>query len=280
MNYVNHCVKNIARLLVFTISIFGLSQTANLNNTDLKVFYRLDYKKFVEADNVGSESTVLIIKDQKSLFTFEKMMDLDSIQQSRSLDPSDVLLYRVPYFFVIKNDGRSTSHFEMIGNDVLKFDESINHKWNLVNEQKIIANHKCKKATLNYAGRDWVAWYATEIPVASGSYKFYGLPGLIFNIKDTEGIYEFTINEIKTGNFNINSKVNNYFVAEENIKFQDIKKDEFYNIRKKFYEMTLNQRLSYMNRENGGVVDVLITDVNGEKINTNRKIKIRNFIER
>jgi GLPGLI family protein len=31
------------------------------------------------------------------------------------------------------------------------------------------------KATTEFAGRTYVAWYTTEISIADGPYKFYGL---------------------------------------------------------------------------------------------------------
>jgi hypothetical protein len=36
-----------------------------------------------------------------------------------------------------------------------------------------------------------VAWYATDIPISRGPYKFAGLPGLILKIADTENLYSF-----------------------------------------------------------------------------------------
>jgi GLPGLI family protein len=40
-----------------------------------------------------------------------------------------------------------------------------------------------KKATVNYAGRDWSAWYNLTYQL-HGPYKFHGLPGLVMMLKD------------------------------------------------------------------------------------------------
>jgi hypothetical protein len=53
-----------------------------------------------------------------------------------------------------------------------------------------------KKATTEFAGRTYVAWYTTEISIADGPYKFYGLP-LILSIYDTNKHYQFTVSSIK-----------------------------------------------------------------------------------
>jgi GLPGLI family protein len=54
-----------------------------------------------------------------------------------------------------------------------------------------------KKATTEFAGRTYVAWYTTEISIADGPYKFHGLPGLILSIYDTNKHYQFTVSSIK-----------------------------------------------------------------------------------
>jgi GLPGLI family protein len=54
-----------------------------------------------------------------------------------------------------------------------------------------------KKATVNYAGRDWSAWYNPDIPITVGPYKFHGLPGLVMMLKDRENVFSFIVNEVK-----------------------------------------------------------------------------------
>jgi GLPGLI family protein len=73
-------------------------------------------------------------------------------------------------------------------------------KWTILNETKEILSHKCKKATCRFRGRDYVAWYATDIPISRGPYKFAGLPGLILKIADTENLYSFECVGMETSN--------------------------------------------------------------------------------
>mgnify|MGYP000312216520 CR=1 FL=1 len=279
MKYANIYMKKIITVLLVLITILSSQSQSNIDS-DLKVLYKLDYKKFDNSDDVRSAYTVLISKNQGSLFTFEKMMSLDSIQRIRELDAGDVMFYRPAYFLLTKRENDSIFHYEMIGKDLLQFKESINLEWKLVNESKNINGFLCKKATLNYGGRNWIAWYTPEIPKNTGPYKFYGLPGLIMSIKDDELIFEFEAIAVRFGSFDTNSNVDNFFVTDEEEKFEEIEKEEFYELRSKFYAMTLKQRLDYMNREDGGIIDAEITNADGERININRKSKKRNFIER
>jgi len=66
-------------------------------------------------------------------------------------------------------------------------------KWRLLPETKTYLGYKLKKANLDYKGRHYTAWYAPSVPVSDGPYKFYGLPGLIFEIKDEKGEYIFKL---------------------------------------------------------------------------------------
>lgn len=65
-------------------------------------------------------------------------------------------------------------------------------KWQLHNESKKILDYSCKKATVKYRGREFVAWYTTEVPINNGPYIFEGLPGLILELEDSQNKYHFT----------------------------------------------------------------------------------------
>jgi GLPGLI family protein len=65
-------------------------------------------------------------------------------------------------------------------------------KWILQNETKKIGKFTCNKATAQFRGRDYIAWYTTEIPLPYGPWKLQGLPGLILEGYDTtEEIYYY-----------------------------------------------------------------------------------------
>lgn len=69
--------------------------------------------------------------------------------------------------------------------------------WQITDENKTILGYECKKATTEFAGRSYIAWYTTAIPVSDGPYKFYGLPGLILHVNDTQNHYSFTVTSME-----------------------------------------------------------------------------------
>ena len=70
-------------------------------------------------------------------------------------------------------------------------------KWNIEKEFLKINNINCQKATANYKGRIWEAWFSKDYPVNDGPYKFSGLPGLVVSIKDSENDHVFNLIQIK-----------------------------------------------------------------------------------
>ena len=67
----------------------------------------------------------------------------------------------------------------------------IKFNWNLLEGSKKILNYECKKATVEFAGRIYTAWYTNDIPISDGPYKFEGLPGLIMEISDSKNEFSF-----------------------------------------------------------------------------------------
>ncbi len=69
--------------------------------------------------------------------------------------------------------------------------------WSLIQGDTIIKGYPCKKAACTYRGRDYEAWYAEKIELPLGPYVFRGLPGLIFQVKDTKGHYIFSLSGLE-----------------------------------------------------------------------------------
>ncbi|PTT02364.1 hypothetical protein DBR11_04905 [Pedobacter sp. HMWF019] len=65
--------------------------------------------------------------------------------------------------------------------------------WKISEQTDTVLSYTCQKATLHFRGRDYIAWFSTDIPVSDGPWKFNGLPGLILKIEDTEGLFTFKL---------------------------------------------------------------------------------------
>ena len=76
-------------------------------------------------------------------------------------------------------------------------------QWTLADEQQTILGHRCQKATCRFRGRDFVAWFAADVPVKGGPWKFGGLPGCILKVYDVQKIYVWEAVAIERGTYQI-----------------------------------------------------------------------------
>lgn len=76
--------------------------------------------------------------------------------------------------------------------------QDIDLKWHLENSFDTILGYKVQKATTDFGGRKWTAWFTKEIPIQDGPYKFKNLPGLILKIEDSDRNHSFELKGIKS----------------------------------------------------------------------------------
>jgi GLPGLI family protein len=63
--------------------------------------------------------------------------------------------------------------------------------WTLEDDTLTVVGYSCQKAVCQFRGRDYTAWFASDIPINNGPWKFGGLPGLILKIYDDDKLYVF-----------------------------------------------------------------------------------------
>ena len=76
-------------------------------------------------------------------------------------------------------------------------------QWTLADETLTILGHRCQKAICRFRGRDFVAWFAADVPVKGGPWKFGGLPGCILKVYDVQKIYVWEAVAIERGTYQI-----------------------------------------------------------------------------
>lgn len=86
-----------------------------------------------------------------------------------------------------------------IGAMDFKYEEALPEiDWVIMDSVRTIGDYVAQQAVCTYKGRDYVAWFTSEIPLPYGPWEFCGLPGLILSIGDSEGHYTFEFDRIST----------------------------------------------------------------------------------
>lgn len=82
-------------------------------------------------------------------------------------------------FTVIPQGGGSSKIFAVS-------DKTPEINWNIGTETRVFQGMPCQKATATYKGRDYEAWFTSQVPYSNGPWKLGGLPGLILEAYDTK----------------------------------------------------------------------------------------------
>ena len=134
-----------------------------------------------------------INKDFVKFYDYE-FVKQDSIRKSgkplQYFSPSEQLISR-------KSNTAENRMYTSFGRDYFVLTSTDKMDWKIENETKKVSNFTLHKATTDFGGRHWTAWFNPEFPFQEGSYKFQGLPGLIFEIYDSEDTFHYNFVENK-----------------------------------------------------------------------------------
>lgn len=143
--------------------------------------------------------------------------------------------YRRSTFFIYKDFTSNTmTTFDDINREGYKYTDTLDaQQWEIIDSTKIILDYQCIKAETDYHGRHWIAWFATDIPVANGPWKLGGLPGLILEAYDTRNEHHFMLNGLQ--------KVSNVPIDKMNGKYQSTTRLSFLKAKRKSFEESTGQ---------------------------------------
>lgn len=60
-----------------------------------------------------------------------------------------------------------------------------------------ICGYRCYQARTSFGGRQWIVYFAPDLPLNSAVWKFFGLPGLVLAFEDIQGYYKFECTDIR-----------------------------------------------------------------------------------
>ena len=195
-------MKKISLTLLLIIGFSSFAQN--------RFFY--DYKFIPDSTNkakVLSEIMLLDIDKNGSKYYGQEKFIADSTSQADlekqiKLNPNNISISRkdkpgmITYKVTKQYPDFKTYLFTKISSDSYKIEEDKKPEWKILPDKQKIGEYNAQKATTKYGGREWTAWFSTDLPFQDGPYKFYGLPGLIVKIEDKTGSHSLTLVGNKT----------------------------------------------------------------------------------
>ncbi len=200
----------IIQLLPFqTFAQFFDHPSTVLDSANLKITYTLAWKQDTNnLEQVRHEDMILLVGKKISLFMSKNFYTLGIIGRkaeresrlSEFFDGGEMKNFRTRYAYrIFKNypTGRIT-YADKVMPSFLQYDEKLDvFEWQLTNKVDTIGDYVAHCAYTEYGGRNWIAWYTTDIPLSDGPYKFRGLPGLIIRLYDDQKHYTFDMKKME-----------------------------------------------------------------------------------
>ncbi|KMQ63838.1 hypothetical protein ACM40_03420 [Chryseobacterium sp. BLS98] len=188
------------RLGILALALFMQHISAQSNRFVYQVTMKPDAEN---KSDIKTENAYLDISAEKSLFYSENRYKRDSILQkafqsgggrgSISRDQMEGVRTNINYSVEKDKASQKTLFKDRIGRDLYSYEEDRPLNWKMSSETTKIGDYKVQKATTDFAGRKWTAWFTTDLPYQDGPYKFGGLPGLIVKVEDDKGDYSFDL---------------------------------------------------------------------------------------
>lgn len=238
--------------------------------------FMYDYQYLKDTTDVTTavkDRMILQVSYGMSKFTSFRAMQVDSLLRSATAD--DIKGNPARYvggetFSVYKNypSGKFTTT-DKIADDWFIYEEDIPQQdWTLTEDTKEILGYKCRSAKCVFRGREWIAWYSDEIPVADGPWKFGGLPGFIMEISDAGNQYGFVC-------VGINSQADRT-IAMPKVQYNKTSRGKYYATKYK-YDF---DPFGYMETVSGVKINVTADDGSPRTDLTEPKEPTYDYIER
>lgn len=182
-----------------------------LDTARLQVMYKLTYIEDTNHLNFKcQEKMILFTGDVASSFQPYNGYKFEKVGRQKSAEGTMIewlssgisaTEFSSNFFFIIykrHDDGTITTTDRVPLSASFKYEEKADaFNWEITEETAVIDGYMAQKASCDFGGRRWEAWFTPEIPYSEGPYKFCGLPGLILNIADTDGHYVFELLSIE-----------------------------------------------------------------------------------
>ncbi|REC42149.1 GLPGLI family protein [Chryseobacterium sp. 5_R23647] len=157
-----------------------------------RFIYDVEYKKD-STQNVTTKENYHLDIESKIVKYYPRDFYIGDSLVTNNLPITDGSKFNTSHIITHKSGSTDYDYYDVLENVVLKLSSKNTQNWKLTNEKKKVKDLNMQKATTNWGGRNWTAWFTTDIPFQEGPYKFHGLPGLITELYDDKNNYKFEL---------------------------------------------------------------------------------------
>lgn len=216
--------------LIFILMVFALQAYSQREKDSVSVF-QIEYRKTLTIENSAKTFTTLHGLQRYIEFDVSMFNKISESQMPNQLiddKDDDSVFYITPQgnnvSLVYKeySTGKFYSKNDIAYKYFLIEDSLENFNWQILGETKEILGYACQLATMDYRGRSYEAWFATELPIG-GPWKYDGLPGMILSIQSEQKFISFEAISIKSSKVKL-AKIDNPFKTKDAISWDAFKK--------------------------------------------------------
>jgi hypothetical protein len=132
---------------------------------------------------------------------------------------------------VFKDYQKGTLVYEDESREKIWVRENLNlFVWKPTEEKQKILEYQCYKATCSFRGRDYEAWFTTDLPFKSAPWKFHGLPGVVLKISSKDEYLDVEARGLKISENK--EELSNPFIDETCISWEEFRKIYIVNTKK------------------------------------------------
>lgn len=197
-------MKKFFSVFLLAIVFFASAQEKETAN---RFFYELTFKPKKDSAKLEKVIMALDIVKNRSVYRDFTAVGQDSILkvQFEEMKKAGVFKdlsksFKMPKFSakIVKTyPDMKIQYVERIANGFspmsIGYNENLKFDWKISNEKAKIGAYNAQKATTEFGGKKWTAWFSSELPFQDGPYKFSGLPGLIVKIEDEGKNYSWVL---------------------------------------------------------------------------------------
>lgn len=262
---------NMKRTVTFLFICLAVAIVNAQNIADIEVSYSVNVPNIRNGKDNINNKYILLANINESKFFSPMTEYIDSLNSTPEGKAKYQEITKNAYFggkmnemprkdgsyYVLKSfPTKKLQYYDSVGINRFFYEETPSEwNWVITDSSKEILGYECIEASTDFHGRKWTVWFAPEIPIQNGPWKFDGLPGLILEAESEGGQYKFEA----TGLQQVNKPIIPVYLADE---FEKTSRKEFLKEKRSFLDNTLSR----LNAQLGGISVTKVEDENGNDI--------------